>query len=93
MSCAACGVPLAVVPDGFGEAYACPRCDSEPFPLVTRPGETVHILRMGLAVCGYGYGRMPGDWPAGHRWLRLHDPAADAVVNCPGCREVLEQVA
>lgn len=47
----------------------------------------VHVLHEGLALCGFGHGTFPVEWPGKHSWVRIaeaHDKA-----TCPEClREV-----
>jgi hypothetical protein len=32
----------------------------------------VHLLHYGVTLCGFGKGKLPGDWPPGHKWLGLN---------------------
>jgi len=48
---------------------------------------TVHILRYGSTLCGFGWGQFPGEWPPGHKWafpIELKD------VTCEGCLEAAD---
>lgn len=48
------------------------------------PGDIVHILRAGRPLCGFLPGVLPGQWPAGHKWVRLGSMGA----TCARCLEV-----
>lgn len=41
--------------------------------------KTIHVLWGGRAVCGYGVGKVPGDWPAEHRWMRCAEIESEHV--------------
>jgi hypothetical protein len=49
-------------------------------------GPRVHLLKQGVALCGFGAGGVPGEWPPGHNWIGINDPNPMRVVSCEGCR-------
>jgi len=46
----------------------------------------VHILVRGWPLCKFAYPKVPGEWPAGHRWISLPErngvPAKDRCEDC-----------
>ncbi len=60
--------------------------------------KTIHVLRFGQALCGFGGGDPPAHWPGGHAWLHDHQFTDDRVKEidesaerCPRCVSVLEK--
>jgi hypothetical protein len=50
---------------------------------MTKDGTIVHILHEGKAFCGLD--GLPVEWPAGHKWVALHDAGAIEDASCPAC--------
>lgn len=46
----------------------------------------VHILRYGLPLCGFS-GKMPVDWPEGHKWVGEDEEGA----TCEDCKRALKE--
>jgi hypothetical protein len=51
---------------------------------------TVHILKTGLPLCGFSK-LVPREWPTGHYWVSIQDPARFRRVNCTGCQEAIKK--
>jgi hypothetical protein len=44
----------------------------------------VHIIHDdGFPLCGFGYGKLPRDWPEGHEWIGREGAETS---NCARCR-------
>lgn len=64
----------------------CARCNSRVLSIdIQHPTVTVHLLRHGLAACGFSR-EVPALWPKGHRWCRNI-----TGVTCAGCRHEVER--
>jgi hypothetical protein len=50
----------------------------------------VHVLHEGVALCGFGRGMFPGQWPDGHKWTHIND--CPDFITCKKCREVAADV-
>lgn len=57
-------------------------------PVDAPPVTAVHVLAGGRAFCGFGAGSVPRDWPPGHTWVAVDDPAGGAT-----CHECVARVA
>ena len=57
----------------------CPGCEH------CRPPPAVHVLHRGSPLCGFSR-KVPGEWPPGHRWVRVEE-AMDA-----SCRACVDQI-
>lgn len=70
--------------------FPCPRPVDDPVDVVTLSAPVVHIVHIlhhGFAMCGKP--GVPGSWPKGEVWVRIHDDADRAT--CGGCREALRR--